>query len=322
MQEVRLLYLSAGAVSRCLPDVDQQIELVRQAFQALRSADAEMPPKVGVHPRPNALVEAMPAWWRSRDVVGIKWISAYPGNRRRGRDHVQGLVILNDADTGTPECVLDARQITAARTAAVSAFAIKSLLSTESGHKTALFGAGVQGRAHAIALAALGLVTDLKIFDRNPARASAFVAWAESDLGLAGARAAASAREALAGAELLVTCASPGPQRQLLDHQAVADAELVVAIDDDVYVSAEVVESSGLFLVDDVQQFRAFRSNGSFTGFRDPEGSLADDFSGLVPTDQKPIVVVTLGIGMADVLFASAVFENARSIGAGIELER
>jgi ornithine cyclodeaminase/alanine dehydrogenase len=322
VEEAALVYLSANDVSRCMPALAEQLDLVRQAFQALRSEDAELPPKVGVHPRPQALIEAMPAWLQGRDLVGMKWISAYPANRSMGRDHVQGLLVLNDAQDGAPQCVMDARPVTAARTAAVSVFSVANLMAHSSDLSVAVFGAGVQGRTHVAALAGAGLVADLRVFDRNSTRASDLAAWAKSDLGVPMSQAFRSTTHALAGANLLITCASPGAQRQILEHRSVAGLDLIVAIDDDVYVSAEIVDRPKLFLVDDVAHFRAFRSSGSFAGFRHPDGSLADDLSRLVPTDRKPVVVVALGIGLMDLIFATAVFENARSRQIGIELPR
>jgi hypothetical protein len=42
----------------------------------------------------------MPAWLREGDLVGLKWIAAFPRNKERGLAAINGLVVLNDADTG------------------------------------------------------------------------------------------------------------------------------------------------------------------------------------------------------------------------------
>src|SRR5580704_15399433 len=120
-----LTYLSARVVHDCLPGVGTQVELAYTALQALATNQAEMPAKTAIHPRDSALIEAMPTWWRTRDVAGLKWISAFPNNRIHHQPQVMGLIILNDAITGAPVCILDAVEITLARTAAISAVALR-----------------------------------------------------------------------------------------------------------------------------------------------------------------------------------------------------
>src|SRR5688572_15536385 len=104
----RLRYLSAADVDRCLPDISARLDLAEQALRALATGTAEMPPKIGVHPRPGALLHAMPAWLRDSDLVGLKWIAAFPDNRSRGLPAISGLMVLNDAATGVPTWVMDA----------------------------------------------------------------------------------------------------------------------------------------------------------------------------------------------------------------------
>src|SRR5688572_20845584 len=87
-----LRYLSSAEINECLPDVDTRLDLAATALTALSRGTAEMPPKVGVHPRPGALLHAMPAWLRSSDVVGLKWIAAFPGNSERGMPAINGLI--------------------------------------------------------------------------------------------------------------------------------------------------------------------------------------------------------------------------------------
>jgi ornithine cyclodeaminase len=323
MPEDSVLYLSSRDVSECLPDASRQVELIRIAFEALASRDAAMPPKIGVSPRANAVLEAMPSWWPSRDLAGMKWISAYPANRSLGIEQIQGLIVLNDAGTGSPRCIMDARRITAARTAAVSAFAVHSLEARPRARRTALLGAGVQASAHASLLAAMGLIRDLRVFDPHPDRALTLAHFAASDLGVPESRACTSHLEALEDAELVVSCASPGSGRQLLDYAVVARADLVISIDDDVYVSRDVVARCGFFIVDDRAQFLDFKARGAFTGFREPDASLADLAVGDIPErGGGPVILVALGIGFADLVFAHAVYQLAEHRQLGIELPR
>ncbi|MER3418733.1 MAG: hypothetical protein C4343_06510, partial [Chloroflexota bacterium] len=120
----RLRYCSRADVESAMPPVAERIELAERTMVAL-VADAELPPKLGVHPRPEgAFAHAMPAYLRGRepdgtdDRLGIKWVVGVPTNNARGLPAISALVVLNDPKTGVPTAILDGGPITAHRTAA------------------------------------------------------------------------------------------------------------------------------------------------------------------------------------------------------------
>ena len=82
-----------------------------------------MPPKPGVHSRPDAFIHAMPAYIPALRAIGMKWVSGYPENQARGLPYITGLLILNDDETGLPLAVMDCTWITAMRTGAATALA-------------------------------------------------------------------------------------------------------------------------------------------------------------------------------------------------------
>ena len=313
-----VLYLSADDVGRCLPSMGTRLELVQSALSALAHGEAEMPPKVGVHPRPEAMLEAMPAWWQTRDIVGMKWIAAYPGNQGRGLQHVQGLIVLNEPGSGAPICVMDAGIITALRTASVSVHAAALLNPGDRIDVLAVIGAGTQAKAHIEAFSDRFHVRRIQLYDRHPERAGKLADWAAAERRLE-ASTSATARDAVGAADVVLSCAGLGPDRQALAYRDIADASVVVAIDDDMYVSADMVAQTGLFIVDDRTQFLAFRARGGFAGFRDPDLQLgelgADRASG-----SRPVVVVTIGVGIADIVFANDVYQRAVTAGIGNSL--
>src|SRR5687767_7075581 len=132
MQPLR--YLSSADVIACMPSVRERIELARRTMIGLAQG-FELPPKLGVHPRPQSShTAAMPALFRGDaasgddDLLGMKWVTAFPANRERGLDAISALVVLNDATTGLPLAILDGAPITAQRTAAVSGVAVAEWL--------------------------------------------------------------------------------------------------------------------------------------------------------------------------------------------------
>ena len=87
----------------------------------------EMPPKPGIHTRPDAFIHAMPAYISNLNAAGMKWVSGYPENYKKNLPYIAGLLILNDIETGIPICVMDCTWITAMRTGAATALAAKYL---------------------------------------------------------------------------------------------------------------------------------------------------------------------------------------------------
>src|SRR5947207_1532511 len=132
------------------------------------------------------------------------------------------------------------------RAAAVSGVAIQHFAPNPGRRapRAALIGAGVQGRSH---LAVLGHVIpglELAIFDRHPERAEALAAAARDTSGIAAARAASSAREAVEGADVVVTAASFGPVRQVMTNDWLTPHVLVVPVDYATYCAAEVARDA------------------------------------------------------------------------------
>jgi alanine dehydrogenase len=329
----RLRYLPRADVEAAMPPVAERIELAERTMRAL-VGDAELPPKLGVHPRPEgAFGHAMPAYLRgaatdgSEDRLGIKWVVGFPTNNARGLPAIHAVVVLNDPTTGLPTAVLDGGPITAHRTAAVSGVAIRHWAPPVAGRpiRTAILGAGVQGRAHLPVLGYLLPGVEVAIFDRHPERADALVAVARETPGIGAAAAAPDARAAVAGADVVVTCASftTPERRQVMTADWLAPNALVVPVDYATYCSAEVAATAALFLVDERGQFLANRDAGQFDGYPDPTATFGEAIlRGLERPSAGRVVATHLGVGLADVVFGAAIVERATELGLGQLLVR
>jgi len=313
-----------------MPPLDERLRLAEQTMVAL-VADAELPPKIGVHPRPDgSFAHAMPAHLRGADpeggddLLGMKWIAGFPGNRDLSLAAIHGLVLLADPSTGVPVALLDAGPITAERTAAVSGVAIARFAPEVTGRapRAALIGAGVQGRSH---LAVLGRVlpgVELVIFDRHPDRAEGLAATARTIEGIGAATVDSAARDAVRSADVVVTAASFGPVRQVMTPDWLTPDALVVPIDYATYCSAAVARDAAIFLVDQREQFLANRDAGLFEDYPEPTATIGE---AIVAGTRRPasgrVVVSHLGVGLADLVFGSAILQRAEEMGLGQTLE-
>jgi ornithine cyclodeaminase/alanine dehydrogenase-like protein (mu-crystallin family) len=325
-----LRYLTAADVAASMPALEERLALAERTLTALaRPGAAELPPKIGVHPRPDgSFAHAMPAHLRgddaAGDLLGMKWIAGFGGNSALGLPAIHGLVMLNDPATGVPLAILDAGPVTAERTAAVSGVAIRRFAPRVEGRapRAALVGAGVQGRSHLEVLGHLLPGVEMAVFDRHGDRAEELAARARATRGIAAARACASARDAVAGADVVVTAAAFGPVRQVMTNDWLSPEALVVPIDYATYCAAEVARDAALFLVDHRDQFLANRDAGLFEDYPDPGAMLGEAILNGTPRPQGRVLVTHLGVGLADVVFGDAIVRTAAARGLGTILPR
>jgi ornithine cyclodeaminase/alanine dehydrogenase-like protein (mu-crystallin family) len=179
-------------------------------------------------------------------------------------------------------------------------------------------GAGVQGRAHLPVLGHLLPGVEVTVHDRDAVRAEGLAAEARRIPGIGAARPVDDARAAVAAADVVVTCVSFGPVRQVMTEAWFAPGALVVAVDYATSVAADVARGAALFLVDEERQFRANRDAGLFDAYPDPAGVLGAAIRDGRPRPASGRVLVThLGVGLADLVFADAVLARAERDGIG-----
>ena len=156
---MKVLILDSAQIRELLPMQDC-IELMADALAALARDEIFQPLRTIIRPpQARGLLGLMPAY-RAGDhgAFGLKAICVFPGNPAQGKDAHQGAVLLFSRETGELLALMNASEITAIRTAAVSAVATR-LLAREDAKTLAIVGAGVQARTH---LAALALVRSIK----------------------------------------------------------------------------------------------------------------------------------------------------------------
>src|SRR5512139_2179964 len=167
MADNEILYLSRADVEAVNLEMSTIIKLLEQAFMDKGHGKVEMPPKPGIHTMPDAFIHAMPAYIPSMRSAGIKWVSGYPENFKRGLPYITGLLILNDVETGIPYAVMDCTWITAMRTGAASALAARYLARRQS-EVAGILACGVQGRTNLEALACLFPIKRAYAYDILP----------------------------------------------------------------------------------------------------------------------------------------------------------
>jgi ornithine cyclodeaminase/alanine dehydrogenase len=306
-----LVYLTRQEVRDLLPPIPAQIDLAERTYAAMAAERVELPPKPGIHPRADAFIHAMPAYLADDDVAAIKWVSGYPANKSRGLPYISGLIVVNDADTGLPLAIMDAGEITAARTAAASGVCIRRW-APPGWSRAAIVGCGEQGRYHAAVVSALNPEATIQAYDVHLDRIRELEGNVEP---------ASSARDAVEGAEVVITAVPiadrPDPP---IDTEWLDDRYLALPLDFDASFRPGPIADAGLFVCDDVAQFEYYRGRGHFRGWPSAHATVGQALARRA--SPKRVAACNLGVGALDAAFARSVLDAALEKGAGTRLPR
>jgi len=292
-----MLFLGASEVEAAGLRMPEVLEIVAAALEDKAAGRVELPPKLGLSPRPGAVLHAMPA--RAGDAVGMKWIASFSENRARGLPPTAGIIVLNDATTGIPQAVLDADWITTMRTGAVAAVAARTL-ARPGAAVAAILGPGRVGAAalQALRLALPGLRT-----------VRAWAPRAETARRFAGehhAEATTTAEQAVRGADVIVTAAPwPGGPPHV-EPGWLAPGAFACSLDYDATFTPEAANAFDVRITDDVAQMDLARAKGSFPNW--------PRFSELCMARRKDpdqrILCASLGLAIFDVAVATRILER------------
>ena len=130
----------------------------------------------------------------------VKHVGLYDANPARGLPHHPATICAFDAATGALRAVLDATELTAARTAGAAALSIR-LAARADARVAAVIGAGPVAAAHLRVLPAVLPGAELRVAARDPARAAGAGGGARRGRG-------AAVGEAVRGADVVCLCTS------------------------------------------------------------------------------------------------------------------
>jgi ornithine cyclodeaminase/alanine dehydrogenase-like protein (mu-crystallin family) len=323
-----LLYLSRADVEAAAPTMQEVVGRLEEAFRERGAGRTEMPPKPGIHPGdPEAdnFIHAMPASIPALRSAGVKWVSGYPGNVRRGLPYISGLLILNDPETGLPAAVMDATWITATRTGAATAVAARRL-ARPGAAVFAILGCGVQGRTNLQALATvLPELREVRAYDTDPEACARYIR--EMAVGHPRLRfvTAPTPRAAVEGSDVIVTA---GPIRRhpepAMQAGWLAEGALGVPLDYDSYWTPEALRRADRFYTDDTRQLLHTRDEGVyFQSIPEVHADLGEVLAGLKDgrrDERERLVCMNLGLALEDMAVAPLVLERARARGLGTSL--
>lgn len=321
------VFVSQREVPDLLP-MAECIEAMRDALAALARGEAIQPlrPVMWLPEKVGAL-GMMPGHLGSIETMGIKTVTVFPGNAGTEYDSHQGTVMLFDSSNGRLKAVIDATEITAVRTAAVSAVATDALARPEA-RVMAVLGAGVQGASHLEAIPLVRPIEEIRVWSRDTEKAGRLATKAN---GGPAVKAVDTVAEAVAQADVVcTTTASPDP---VLTAAHLEAGMHINAVGSSVPFAREIASAgmarSRIFVdrrestLNESGDFLMARSEGAV----DDDDIVAEIGEVLIGAhagrerDEEITLFDSLGLAVEDIAAADLVYRNALERGVGTLIE-
>ena len=320
--------LTRAEIQRLLT-VSETIDVIRKLFSEMGAGGVDLQLRTSIPLRGGKdMVLFMPGHVAGMNNLGVKIVSVFPNNPvDHNRSTISATILLNDPQTGEVMALLDGTYITAVRTGAVSAVAT-DLLALKNSHRLGVIGAGVQARSQIDAIRQVRPITDVRIFDTDPARTLAFVDELQR-VHPTGCRfqAVTSAADVVVEADVVVTATTsskpvfpgsllkPGAHINAIGSFQPGHREL----DDDTVKRSRIFVDSRAEALAEAGDLIIPLSTGVI-GLASIEASLADLVVGRHDGrrhDEEITVFKSVGLAVEDIVVASYVFEKSRAFSVG-----
>src|SRR5258706_1157123 len=327
---MKILIVNQSEVLQLLP-MKECIDVMAEALKRLSEGDVILPlrPVMWLPEKVGAL-GMMPGYIGSQAIMGLKVVSVFPGNHGTDYDSHMGAVMLFETQHGSPLALVDASEITAIRTAAVSGVATK-LLARSDASDLCILGSGVQARSHLEAMLVVRASKRVRVWSRNEDHTRQFAAEESKRYGIT-IEPMASAQQAVEGASLIcTTTAAPQP---ILHGDWIASSAHIKSLGSSVAFTRELdtaaVVKSRLFVdrrestVNEAGDYLVPRQEGAITEDH-IQGEIGDVLLGKVKGRQSQDEITlfkSLGLAVEDVAAAYHVYNQAvaKNQGTWVEL--
>lgn len=265
-----ILYLTDSDVRQTLI-MDQAIELADKGIRA-EAAGRVVGDKFYMNVGQAGFIKPFAGYLAGEELAFVKTFSFFPGkDAQSGWGATSSMVLLFDAETGLPVCVMDGGWVTALKTGASTAVTASALARPGSDTMT-IFGAGSLGRMHLRALANRFALRRAFVIDILPHVASAFVGELGQEVGFPLEAVPLDAREdAVRQSDIIVTVTTGN--QPLVEREWLRPGSFVARLGSYQEVALEVITLVDKVVVD----------NWQYVGPRIPELKMLDQLGAFGP---------------------------------------
>ena len=324
MKKAQLKFLSQEDIlSLQIPYMDV-IDVVERVMSEFAKGTCQLPVKIHVNTRPDTYINAMPAYvGGDHDVTGLKWVAGYPDNRKKGMPVTCGIMVMNDSETGLVKAFLDARWITAIRTAAVAAVTAK-YCKVKDTHAMTIIGAGEQGKWNARLFKLV--IPELKKIYIGDIYEPAIEAYLKKmqplmpDVEIIPFYSDEERQAAIDESQILLTATQRG-DKPIIYSEMLHKGMLGIPLESTAWEGKTYTRFADRFVCDDWNLVQTYLRDGKYTdGVPDEYCLLGDIINGKVPgraNEEEFVITSSHGIALSDVAVADIVLKKAEEKSVG-----
>jgi ornithine cyclodeaminase len=321
-----ILYLTESEVQQTL-EMAEAVDLAEKGIQADASGQV-VGDKFYMAVGETGFIKPFSGYLLGEKLAFVKTFCFFPGNPAQfGCSTTSSLVLLFDAETGLPVCLMEGGWVTALKTGASTAVTAAHLACSNSATVT-IFGAGMLGRMHLRALTHRFTLRQAYVVDILPQAAAAYVAELEPELDFPVESVPLADRErAVRQADIVITVTT-GDQ-PLVERAWLRPGAFVARLGSYQEIALDVIIDADKVIVDNwryvrprIPELKALSQEGRF-GFEDVHAEWPDVVAGRRPGRESPdelVVYIALGIWGEYAAILPEVYRRARALGLGRRL--
>lgn len=293
-------YISSEEISNLNITPSTCIEWVREAF--IMKSECQLPAKMSVHPTGNDFFTTMPCLLpKEYGRFGAKVVSRIVGRVPA----LKSDMMLFDSVSGELLSIVNCDWITAMRTGAVAALAIKTLRNSQA-KEYAFIGLGSTARATLTCLleSCQDEHLNIRVFRYKDHADRIIEEYKHYDN--ASFVIADTTTELVSNADVVVSCITDASGLLVEDEKLFKPGVLIVPVHTRGFQNCDTVFDK--VFADDTDHVKGFKYFSQFKEFHQIEEVLKDDVVGRA-NDTERILSYNIGLGLHDVLYASRIYE-------------
>ncbi len=321
-----ILYLTESDVKQTLT-VAEAVDLAERGIKA-DAAGHVAGNKFYMNVGENGFIKPFSGYMLDEKLAFVKTFSFFPNNPERfGCGTTSSMVLLFDAETGLPVCLMDGGWVTALKTGASTAVTTAYLARPDAATVT-IFGAGTLGRMHLRALACRFDLRQAYIVDILPQVAEAYVAELQPEFDFPLESVPVDDRERVVRAADVIFTVTTG-NLPVVERVWLRPGAFVARLGSYQEVTLDVITGADKVIVDDwhyvsprIPELKMLAADGHF-GFEDVYAEWPDVVGERKPGRESPDEVITyiaLGIWGEYAAILPEVYRRARELGLGHQL--
>lgn len=320
-----MLILNSEDVRECL-DMEGMMDIIEEAYKLYDSGDFLMPDRITVEQDPMTLL-FMPSFVPQS--FGTKILTLNPENSKRDRPVLDGIMLVNDGDTGEVVCLMDGKELTTLRTGAVGGVGIRYTVPDDI-TKAGVVGTGVQGFIQLVYAVQIRPIKEIYLYNRSKDKIPAFKEQLAEVLPDVTIEICDTAEDVVKNAELIITTTTTS-EPLFKDDEALFKGKHFIGIGsykptmreyppafakvvDKVYIDTKFAQEESGDLCQPLEEGNLLEDKISLIS----DAIVNEDYS---MKDLETTWFKSVGMSLFDVMAAQFIYEQAKEKGIGTEVK-